>query len=80
MHILFTGPKCSGCVPVKTQVDLLGVGSSFEIVDVTERPCLANTHRVRSIPHIVSDTGEHFIGSLDCVKFVERVATSKKRT
>lgn len=74
-HILFTGDKCSACDVLKERIFKENIGNRFDFVNVGEHPELAQRYAVRSIPHIVSNRSEHFIGLADGVKFLNRLKT-----
>lgn len=69
----FGGTNCSPCNTLKARITELGLHDSFDWFDVTVDVNEACEYHVRSIPHIVSSDGSHYIGLADGVKLVDMI-------
>ena len=69
MPVLFTGPNCSGCKPVKAAVEKDKI--DIQVVDVStdQGSMTAAQLRIRSLPTIV-DNNEYYIGTADCLAYL----------
>lgn len=66
---IFGAPWCGNCNATKTQLDVLGI--QYEYINIDEQPELAKEHIIRSLPTLISESGQRAIGLLKILELVK---------
>lgn len=73
-YLFFTGENCSPCKALKRRIAELGLEDRFDMLDVCVHTEEVMKYYVRSLPHIVSPDGSHYVGSTDGLEFIESLS------
>lgn len=68
---LFTTPSCTQCPIVIDALD--GLGTKYEIINAEDKPHLAAEYGVMSVPTLVGEDGELYIGTGACLTYLNGV-------
>lgn len=66
---IFGAPWCGNCNQTKTQLDALGV--DYEYINIDEQHELAVENNIRSLPTLISESGQRAIGLLKIMELVK---------
>lgn len=66
---IFGAPWCANCNTTKTQLDALGI--QYEYINIDEQHELAVSNNIRSLPTLISESGERAIGLLKILELVK---------
>ena len=68
-YTIFGAPWCANCNTTKDQLKAMGV--KFDYIDIDEKRELAVENNIRSLPTLITESGERAVGLLKILELVK---------
>ena len=78
-YLLFTGPNCTACKPMKLNLNKVGIAFTEMNVDEDKHKRIAGLYHVRSLPTLVITRGGHPQESLVGVRPIYELEKIKQK-